>query len=215
MPQPAHVRCTWSGVFGSPATAIEQWSFSLKTAGLPATIDGPALMARAEALRATYADKVLELVPAAVVCTQTLYAVTGADGKVLRFPDGAYQQGKLAVEMAGGGSTVGRLPLQTALVVSTNTARPGQTGKGRLFLPLQLSQHIQTDFRIDPEWALLVAQRFAGVVHDVNALGPVVSVVSSKGYSSPVTSVRVGRAPDTMRSRREKVVEGYVLSPLP
>lgn len=215
MPQPAHVRCTWSGVFGSAATAIEQWSFSLKTAGLPATIDGPALMVRAEGMRKTYFDHVLDLVPEAVVCTELRYAVTGADGKVLRFPDGAYQQGKLGVNMPGAGTTVGRLPLQSALVVSTNTARPGQTGKGRLFLPLQLSQHIQADFRIDPEWALLVAQRFASVVKDVNVFGPVVSVVSSKGYSSPVTSVRVGRAPDTMRSRREKVVEGYVLSPLP
>lgn len=215
MPQPAHVRCTWSGVFGSPSSPLEIWSFSLKTAAPPAGLDGPALMVRAAALSKAYSDFLPDQMPPSVVLTQVLYAVTGPDGKILRFPDGAYQQGKLAAAVPGTFNGQGVLPLQTALVVSFNTARPGATGKGRLYMPYQMAQFIRGDFRIDANEAEVVAQRFASIVSAVNALGPAVSVVSSKGYATPITSVRVGRVPDTMRSRRNKLIEGYVGAPLP
>lgn len=215
MPQPAHVRCTWSGVFGTAAAPVEIWSFSLKTAAPPAGLDGPALVVRATALKQAYQDYLTPQFPPYVVLTQALYAVTGPDGKVLRFPDGAYQQGKVPADIVGAASGGQALPLQTALVVSFNTARPGATGKGRAFLPWQQATSIKGDFRIDANTAGDVASQWAQLVKVLNALGPACSVVSSKGYATPITSVRVGRVPDTMRSRRSKLIEGYVQAPLP
>ena len=37
----------------------------------------------------------------------------------------------------------------------------------------------------------------------------VVVIASTKGTNSPVTAVRVGRVPDTIRSRRTALPEGY------
>lgn len=209
-PGPPHVRLSFQGVFGTAAAAVEQWDWSLKTEVPSAPLDGPALVVRAQAMETAYVASIVALMMPQVVLTECIYAVTGADGKVLRFPDGAYQQGKIIVNHPGSNGANGHMPLQSALTVSLGTARPGATGRGRFFLPLQEPGQVLEDFRVSDGYCQAVANRSADLVRAMNALGSPVVINSSKGYNSPVTTIRVGRAPDTMRSRRESVKEGYL-----
>jgi len=213
-PTVPHVRLSWSGTFGPPGTPAEIWSWGLKTTAPAGPIDGPGLLTRATLMETTYMAHINMLNPPWVVLTECRYAVTGADGKVLRFGDGAYQQGKLGVSHQGTSTTPGPLPLQTALVVSLGTQRPGPTGKGRVFLPFQ-AQVLQPDFRLASDFCGTYASAVASLIKDVNGLGSPVSIISSKAYASTVTSTRCGRVPDTMRSRRNRLLEGYVGSPIP
>lgn len=212
-PGPPHIRLTWRGAFVNGASTVEEWDFSLKTTQPVAPLDGPALLARAHSMVDIFTATVAHNMQAQIVLTQCIYAVTDGLGKVQRFPDGAYVQGKVDARVPGSSSVGSVMPLQTALCVSLGSARPGATGRGRFFLPWQDVSVIGTDFRIDNATATVVAGRAAALVSQVNALGQPVIINSSKGTNSPVTSVKVGRVLDTMRSRREKVVESYVMGP--
>jgi hypothetical protein len=68
------------------------------------------------------------------------------------------------------------------------------------------------DRRLSEEDALDIATRCAALINSLNGsigFGGVV-VASSKGYLSGVTGVKVGRAVDTIRSRRSDLPEGYI-----
>lgn len=212
-PGPPHVRLTWRGIFALNDAAVETWDWSLKTTQPASPLDGPALVARAQTMSDIWVATVADTQTAPIVLTECIYAVVGADGKVQRFPDGAFVQGKVEVSHKGANTAQGHMPLQTALVVSLGSARPGATGRGRFFLPLQDPAQIADDFRVTDAFTRLVASRASALVSQVNAMGSRVVVNSSKGYASPVVNVRVGRAPDTMRSRREKVAESYIFGP--
>jgi hypothetical protein len=108
-----------------------------------------------------------------------------------------------------------RYPLQVAFVVSLNTARRGPTGKGRCFLPCPGMALFPSDGLTDAATAQAAAVSFAQLVSDLNnvpgidGVAPKVTIASSKGYNSDVTSVRTGRVFDTMRSRRRSQEELY------
>lgn len=213
-PGPAHVRLTFSGIFGALTGIVEQWDWSVKTA-LPTTeLDGPALVARADAMRSAYALRIAGAMMPHVILTECRYAMTGADGKVLRFPDGAYRQGINRVPLEGGSRNEGHMPLQSALVVSLGSSRPGATGRGRFYLPLQDPGLIQADYRVTAGYVTPLLNQVAAFVGLINAIGSPMVVNSSKGYNSNVTTVRIGLAPDTMRSRRESVAESYLVAPV-
>lgn len=212
-PGPPHVRLTWRGAFVNGASTVEEWDFSLKTTQPTAPLDGPALLARATSMADIWTATVAHNMQAQIVLTECIYAVTDGAGKVQRFPDGAYVQGKVAVRAPGSSNVGSFMPLQTALCVSLGSARPGASGRGRFFLPWQDNTVIGTDFRIDANTTTVVATRAADLVSQVNHLGQPVIINSSKGTNSVVNSVKVGRVLDTMRSRREKVPESYVMGP--
>jgi hypothetical protein len=107
-------------------------------------------------------------------------------------------------------------PAQTSLAVSLNTARRGATGRGRFYLPLPGGavgdDGLYTDVYRD-NVAASVKQWLDDLNNEpnVDVLGLRVIVASSKGYNTDVTGVRVGRVPDTMRSRRRSLNETYEL----
>ena len=212
-PGPPHIRLTWRGIFAQNDAAVEEWDWSLKTSQPATPLDGPTLVARAQSMSDLWVATIADTQTTPIVLTEVIYAVTDGAGKVQRFPDGAYVQGKLSVNHKGANQAQGHMPLQTALTVSLMSHRPGATGRGRFFLPLQVPGEIADDFRVTQAFTNLVATRAAALVSGVNALGNPCVINSSKGYNSTVTGVRVGRAPDTMRSRREKVAETYILGP--
>lgn len=116
-------------------------------------------------------------------------------------------------------------PPQLAAVVTLETAvARGQASKGRQFWPVTSAwggTNLGSDGRATAANAGYLASSAAILLRNLNTayvgfrtgdeqLGKV-SVASSSGAGlfRPVTSVRVGRAADTMRSRRSKLVEDY------
>lgn len=216
MAKPAHTRVTFSGLIGTAAAAVEQWSFNLC---FPSTATGAAatlasLQDKADLANGKWSNEMASVMPSDVVLNKVRVAHVGDDGHVTKRADGSYVQADGIASVAGTQAKQ-PMPLQTALCVSLNTGRAGPTGKGRFFLPWPALSLDMTDKRLP------VAQ-VEGFIDNVQAwlnttqtaMGEGLVVVSSKGYISEVVSVRIGRAPDTMRSRREDAPEGYITLPL-
>ena len=211
-PPPAHTRVTWSGVIGTPAAPIEQWSFSLNLRPDPllegfsdAQIDGVA-----QGVRTCFQSALSAEFDPTIVLTESRIAVVTALGKVKKRADFSFMQGINVQPMPGQKPFSTGMPPQIALAVSLTTGRPGPTGKGRFYLPFPAYNLSPSDRRLEPAAATSVLNACAAFVNAVNLLtaGPVV-VASSKGYLSDVIGLRVGRAADTLRSRRRDVPEGY------
>ncbi len=132
-------------------------------------------------------------------------------------PNGLYRADPLiaAVNTPGGGGPGLRYPPQIALAVSLQSATRGPRGKGRFYLP-------GPSLAFDPSDALIAAAAAGGVrdaatawLNNLNAWpgidanDPKVTIASTSGINSDVTGVRVGRALDTIRSRRGDLPEGY------
>lgn len=212
-PGPPHIRLSWKGTFVNAGAIVEEWDWSLKTTQPTAPLDAPTLLARAKTMVDIWTATMGLNQQAQIVLTECVYAVTGADGKVQHFPDGSFVQGKAEVQVAGLNTAGSVMPLQTALVVSLMTARPGGSGRGRFFLPWQNSAAVGLDFRMNVSEVDAVVTNATALIEKVNAMGSPVVINSSKGLNTPVTGVRIGRALDTMRSRREKVAESYRFGP--
>lgn len=212
MPKPAHTRVTFEGVFGTVAAPIEHWSFNVNFPADALPADGTDLVADAVATDAAGAfnTTIRGYFPSDVICTRVKVAHVNADGHVATRPDGSYVQGIWEGSLAGAGARQ-PMPLQTALCISLLTGRPGPTGKGRYFVPWPA---IGLDDLTKQISALDAETRAGREVDFLNALAAVMTfppqVVSSKGYMSEIIGVRIGRVPDTMRSRREDLPEGYV-----
>lgn len=216
MPKPAHTRAVFEGVVGSVAAPLERWSFSVNFPADALPADGSDIVADgvAEDAFAAFNDHLGGEFPSDVHLTTVKVSHVNADGHVAVRADGSYVQGEW-----NGDSTHNwpptAMPLQTALCISLVTAHAGPTGKGRFFLPWVRYSPATDTKRLATGDATTVAN---AVVAFLNQLATVLTfapqVVSSKGYMSEVTGIRVGRAPDTMRSRREDLPEGYIVLPL-
>ncbi len=131
--------------------------------------------------------------------------------------DGSYTRDpwySTSTPVAGNSAATARLPLQIAHVASLTTARRGPTGKGRIYLPLH-GWSLGAGYQLGAALVKSTADAVATLVSNINnepgidANNMQVSVVSTKGYSTPVTGVRMGRILDTQRSRRRSLVEDY------
>jgi hypothetical protein len=215
---PAHNLITYSGVFGTSASPIEEWSFSVKTS--PINFGTPA--ARFDYATRRKSELLASLLWGSFQTSVRLTRVRVAEvdlGLVGKDAGGAYKQGDSVADAAGGTSGGVVMPLQTALVVSLTTNRAGPTGKGRFYLPWP-GLGLEADYRIDQAKAQAKTDQVKALLDLINADPAVVGdfgrviVASSKGYTSAVTGIRVGRAPDTMRSRRSDLIEGYTTAQL-
>jgi hypothetical protein len=199
---PAHRRLTFSGVFGTLAAPYERWSFRLNL-GTDIEGDDPAVLLDAAAL-GFQQDIASEMKPH-VRLTEIKYARIAAGG--------LYSGAPVLKEVnTPGGATFGPIyPPQVALAVSLVTDRRGPTGRGRIYLPAPPHDVQAADGRTAAALAQQTATLFAGFINRLN--GPAgfgdVSIVSTKGYSTKVTGVRVGRVLDTIRSRRTDLPEDY------
>lgn len=216
MVTPAHSRLTFSGVTMGTSAAVEIWSFSFKAAALEGNPpgDNAAQVAAANTAKAAYVAHIKPVMPSWTVLKKVRCSIHEPGNLVTRTASGAYLQGDATADEAGTGAQGIRYPLQTALVVSLDTERPGASGKGRSFLPFPA-------FAIDQEFGLTSGTQFTlatAMANFVKALRPAfgdVRVVSSAGYSSVVTAVRIGRVPDTLRSRRNALLEQYTRVAIP
>lgn len=125
------------------------------------------------------------------------------------------------------GQGAGGMPAQLSVVATLRTAvERGLAAKGRMYMPCATGFNILTagDGRATVANALRVADSIRQLIHDFNiglaalpshGASPMCVGVASKtrsGGQHVVTDVTVGRAVDTMRSRRNKIVEAPVSS---
>lgn len=214
----AHWQITIGGIFGVVQSPIENWQFALRVDAdlVPTTTEpnDPALLADATAIQASFQTNMLNKLQGGVRHTYTDIRFIGNDGLQPKNPDGSYKGAvRLLTDGPAGATETPRYPFQTALCVSLNTARSGPRGRGRVFLPPPVYP-LSSDGRISLANAQEFTAAFAQVIRDVNgtaldALDGPVCVMSTFGFASPVTSVRVGRSLDTHRSRRADLPEGY------
>jgi hypothetical protein len=217
MAVPGHLRLTVSGVFGTAAAPQERWSFTVNADDDNTATSESDFQAIGTGLATAYASNIASVMPANVVLTETRVArILGGNagqpqGQTATRADGSYVQAVQAWDAAGAKGAI-NAPPQLAVCVSLVTGRAGASGKGRFFLPMVGFAPSLTDRRLTAADCGEVANAARDFVQDVNAItgfGGVV-VASTKGYLSPVTAVRVGRAIDTIRSRRGDIPEGYV-----
>lgn len=223
MPAPAHTRITYSGVFGSPSQPTEIWAFNLSAAPMLGT-QAPGNQGIADACAAAYATHLKPIFDTDITLTRVRLATIGPGGLVGKDPQGGYMQVDWVGQTPGanGATAANRKPLQTALCISLTTARAGATGKGRFFLPWPPAQQLDADYRVSAAQATGNATTAKAFLNAVKAAIGVDLVVASGGSVktgqgpalSVVTGVRVGRVPDTMRSRRGALLEGYSLATL-
>lgn len=214
MTTPKHNRFVVRGIFG---TTDEIWSYSLKftsvvTAGsdvLPQDWNASAVTA---AVNAFHSSSMFHT--GCKVVGWRGYQI-GADGNTT--DDGNnLKRNDYATPVAGTGSNIH--PPQIALVVSTIGASRGPAQFGRAYMP-GISQSVDANTQtISPGAALSLGGQFKTLVEALkNAMYPVTVVgeslinVSSigTGHTQDVKTYRVGRVFDTMRSRRNKLLEDY------
>jgi len=210
MPYQIHNRITLSGVFGLITAPVEEWSWSFATSPSASGEPGAFKALSAEVLVA-YNTHIRPLMGPRVVLTRIRSAAINEAGKVPQTTQGAYLQGDNETNQPGTATQATLYPLQTALVVSLMTPRAGATGKGRFFLPWP-ARIVDSTYTLGSVDTTAVANACASFLSNVAGSQSFVGgieVASTKGYSSPVTSIRVGSVPDTMRSRRGRVPEVY------
>jgi hypothetical protein len=216
--KPAHTRLTFEGHVGPSSSAVtERWSFSLHAVDDAAIVGATevTLNALANSAAVAYDANIQPNMPNNCHFTRCKVASIGADGLYRTRADGSYIAGEWEGTSTGG-QAASSMPLQVALCVSLVTPRSGPTGKGRFFLPWPAVSLDAGDRKIPTAQLQPIVDDCAAFLGALNDLAGInVAVVSSKGYSSDVTALRIGRVPDTLRSRREDVAEGYITQAVP
>lgn len=216
MPVVPHYRVTFSGTFGPSTAPVEEWSWTLKTAQL-LDPQQDKVTALAGVARTAYQTHLAPLWSANTRLQRVRAATVDEFGRVKRNADGGYVQHDVDGEIPGTSTGTILYPLQTAMVVSLMTRRSGPEGKGRMFLPWP-QRAIGADYRVlaaDVDSVTLAMTNFLNAFRNAAAPGPFIPhVYSSKAVKSEVTGVRIGRVPDTLRSRRSRLVEAYVVRSL-
>lgn len=217
----SHYRLTLSGTLGAGTPAAEGFAFGISLA--KGTAEGGAGSGTAEGAAQPDNDQFANLVSdcQAFFSRPGTYISNAAVLKQVKLawigPDGKYTRDPMIADVSTPGAQSGAVthPPQVALAVSLTSGRRGPSGKGRFYLPMPA-------VAVDPGTLEIgVSERdavLASVATFLNDLGnePNVDVLdlgpciaSTKGFNTPVTGVRVGRALDTIRSRRRSLKENY------
>lgn len=217
MPRPAHMRVTFSGIFGATTGPLEEWAFNVNFPTNRWTSTSAAVPVQFATLWQTHCAP---LHTSLVTLTKVRLASVDGEGHVQRSESGAYLQADATPTVPGTNAATFYYPPQVAVAVSLISSRAGASGKGRFFIPSP-GATIATDLRLTTTSATAILNGYTSLLSAMKAYnesgssfsgngGPV--VVSSKGYTSPVVQLRVGRALDTIRSRRGDLPEGYMTS---
>jgi hypothetical protein len=208
MPYVPHIRVTMSGTLGS-AVDGEAFAcgFQIGGEGTDAVVAFPVpqQMEDVSAACQLWFSRATSSIWNTAKLTQVKFAIIGANGLYAGDP---YISTFLQVSGASSSNTH---PFQVSRVITLDTARNGPTGRGRFYSPAPTGS-VESDGSQQAAVALEAAGSAKTLISDVNiALTGAARVVvaSSAGYNSSVTSVRVGRVLDTVRSRRTSLREGY------
>jgi hypothetical protein len=219
-----HFRVTVSGILGTTTTPVETWStgFALiPETNADAIVSLPPIAEWNTAVSAftTWFTGTTSRITQAATATEARCAWVGVNGRVNKGEDGAFLQYKTPLNAVGPVTiSTSSHPFQIANVVSLRTPRADAGGRGRMYLPapglpVDIYGQISTadrDAVANGVAAMLTSfgNAFASLRPGVASQG---SVLQGRGPSlAPVTSVRMGRVLDTVRSRRKNVAEAYV-----
>lgn len=143
-------------------------------------------------------------------------ATTFGTGKVSEINEAT---GAVITSMAAGTAFSGTgidspLPPQVAVCVSVNTAIISARTRGRFYLPAPMVNQVTAAGRLSSgcQTAILEAMSAAFVIMNTNTL--TLGVYSRTGRNiEPTTTIDVGDVYDTVRTRRDKLVELRVSAP--
>jgi hypothetical protein len=207
MPVVAHRRLTFAGIIGPAAIPYEAWTFRLNLSNGEPGLNPQTLL---DAALAAYTTHLAGRIRPTAILKEIKYADIGA-GTTLQ-PGGAYVGNPLIkVADVAGTATGDNMPSQIAQVVSLDTGLRGPRNRGRFYVPMpactiDLSNGLNST--ANSQALANAAAAFMGALNGPAGFGNV-SIVSSSGSSRPVTSCRVGRVMDTIRSRRAQMAEAY------
>lgn len=216
MPKPAHTKVVFEGVRGTVAAPLERWAFGINFPADAVPVTGSDIVddAIASECATAYDDNWFTAMNTDTILTRVKVSRVSADGTIALRGDGSLVQGEWIGSKPGETAPM-ETPLQLAICVSLQTLRSGATGKGRFFIPM-IAANVEATSKLLPVASQTnVANRAKAFLNDLaTILTFPPQVVSSKGYMTPVTSVRVGRVVDTLRSRRADLPEEYYSLPL-
>lgn len=210
-----HWRATFKGgwIAGGNGDTFEQWNTSIALKPGIVRDWGTDSQDVANDLCADFSAFFTSL--GAAVSTGTLFEevrldAIGVDGKITQEARFARPEGG---PTSGSGLTV--LPPQCAVVLTLDTKTRGRSRFGRMYLPL-LGVTVSTDGLMGQPAVASLATKCATFITNVgNTPGadvdfaPVVASGVGSGSLNEIKAIRVGRAVDTMRSRRRSLVESY------
>ena len=206
MPFSPHTRLVCSGTYSNGGQDLEIWSWSvaLRAANGQPNLPNAVTALVYDAAANFHADS-------------RILASTSSALRVMKCnevdPQGHYvpaQTNMRAVNIPGQGGGALAWPLQCAVVVSLETDLRGSSYRGRFYLPPMGGNAMITgagrlsDTLRDP--IAQAAREFLGNV--INA-GAVPIVASKKPANTVITGVRVGNVVDTLRTRRNSLLEAY------
>lgn len=210
MPFAPHRRLTFAGVFGTVAVPYEAWAFRLNIAPVldgqqSQTLQdvGPGIL---QAAQTAWSTHIAQLVRENARLTSIKVAEIDAQG---HYVGDAVER---SASVPGLNPFAGQMPAQVALAVTLRTGRRGASYRGRFYLPAPGTEVLVADGLMSSSLAQTFADgagKFVGAINAIPNLGSVV-IASSKGMNTTVTDVSVGRALDTIRSRRRDLNEAYV-----
>lgn len=215
-----HLAYTFSG--GLPGSEV--WSITLRTAAATGT-DAEALIAAGSAEAAFHtmweaSSSWSAFNPPTVSfleCTCRFISAAGLTVAQGTAPSGATTIGEASAQTA---------PNQTALVVTTETARPGRTGRGRFYMPFLSPQFAVGTDKVSSGVAAGLLTPTAAFLNTLSAItngtppndfGPFhLAIQSQVNMAAPpnLNGIAIGDVVDTQRRRRNKVVEAYVTTGL-
>lgn len=203
----------------------EQWSCTLRTTKVEATIGQTLLQTLTTAAVAAWRSLIVD----AQVMFSTGVVLSGVTTRALDSRGITQSQAEAGPLTTGAGIGTIQLPNQCSIVATLVTARAGRTGKGRIYLPVLAPPfNTGTDGGLAGNYVDVVATRVKGLLDALNtALAGITDTpkvgVQSKTASSQlggtytgaaVTQVRVGSIIDTQRRRRNSLHETYVTKAL-
>jgi hypothetical protein len=201
MPGQAHVKITMSGHFGPVASPWEIWTAGFAMDALDAGDQAEV----ASSVSGAFAS------PASHVATyvwldDVAIAYNGANhrqiGETVHIPQAGVH--------GGGQDGATPMPSQVALRVSLDSGLRGRSQKGGFYLPTPSAGIVNTTGLMSDSVAAEVAATWAQLFTHLNDVtSGLVVVPSSVVGNVHVTRVRVGRALDTIRRRRNGLAEAY------
>jgi len=212
MPYTPHFLFSYGGTIG---TQGEIWSNNIRfhsAADLDADPDEAAWLAAAQPFVSALMTGSGSKIASNTKCTYLKLNKIGADGHYVSNTESntRFLSGASIIT----GASVPRHPFQVSLAITwlTDFAR-GRGSKGRIFSP-SLTAEVDEEGRIGPTDTLSIANAYKSFLNSLGGIGGVPgdalkAVVASgiNGAVNPIKSVSVGNVPDTMRSRRNKLVE--------
>lgn len=217
MPYSKHWRVTASGIIGDPTNPAEIFSFGFAL-GDPGTHTDEWIPLRGISNPLTdysdyedIADEVKDYFASPDVDVSQNARLRMV--KIAKIDtDGKYAEAPYAkqYDAQGGAPGNGGYPPQVSLAVSMRGPVDLKRVSGRHYLPMP-SFPLDSGFLISTGNAQSVAARCKTMVDNINNLqtGNRVVIASSRGFNARVVEVRVGRAYDTIRDRRNALVESY------